>query len=387
MFIELTALSLSYSNRVKKRRKRGKVESSKSASHSGDEDDETEDSEDDDDQENGKSAKLLGLESLMSKYSASSESVKTAGEGARKTSNQVDDDATDDSEDESDKKPQFSRLSFLRLHKPGAEAEPEKTGKKEPPGEKLITVVEDEETEDSEDYDGDGNESEKSSLMLSLLTKKSSSDSPPKVEMPKKVAGGMANGDEDKNTKSTHPQVSGQDANLNSKGDANDKAAAVKTSSNVEMVEIVDSEWEGDNNTKESWSSSLSSRQSGQDLRQNSATGTADSSKRNDHHHSGSKPNSTPSKSDKKPLQCKVCRTMHRSRRILIRHAWKHVDNRDRPCGVCGKQFDSEESIKNHLQAHHTIHRCKICGKSFLLQKCFSGHMDRHKGTDNTYSL
>lgn len=366
------------SNRVKKRRKRAK------AACRGDEDgedDETEDSEDEDDVKNMKSAKLLGLESLMSKYSVSSESgnEKKEGERPQKTSNQADDDATDDSEDESDKKPQFSRLSFLRLHKPGAEAEPEKAGKQERPREKLISVVEDEETEDSEDYDDDdGNESERSSLPSSSVAKKSSSDFPPKGETPKKVADGMANGEEYKTEKSS--RVASSHPHLNSKEDANvserkDDEAAAGNTSDTEMVEIVDSE-EDDDNTKASWSSILSSMQSGQDSRRNNAAETADPSKRNDLNHSGSKPNS-----DNKPqLKCKVCKTKHKSRRILIRHAWKHVDHRDRPCGVCGKQFDSEESIKNHLQTHHTIHRCKICGKSFLLQKCFSGHMERHKG-------
>ncbi|KAM4536509.1 uncharacterized protein PAE49_021091 isoform 2-T3 [Odontesthes bonariensis] len=79
-------------------------------------------------------------------------------------------------------------------------------------------------------------------------------------------------------------------------------------------------------------------------------------------------------------LSCKVCRFLRGSPSMLIKHAWSHVSEPNRVCGVCGAQSESTEELRRHLQTHQKTHGCAICGKSFLTAIGFKGHMDRHRG-------
>ncbi|XP_045921420.1 uncharacterized protein LOC123980890 isoform X2 [Micropterus dolomieu] len=77
------------------------------------------------------------------------------------------------------------------------------------------------------------------------------------------------------------------------------------------------------------------------------------------------------------PLSCKVCRALHNSMKILIKHAWSHVDDPERLCGVCGEHPESVEELRSHLQSHQKTHRC---GKSFLTAVGLNGHAAVHTG-------
>ncbi|XP_039865792.1 uncharacterized protein LOC120720225 isoform X1 [Simochromis diagramma] len=79
-------------------------------------------------------------------------------------------------------------------------------------------------------------------------------------------------------------------------------------------------------------------------------------------------------------LSCKVCQILRGSTNMLIKHAWSHVDERERLCGVCGEQSVSAEQLRSHLQTHQKTHTCNICGKSFLTVVGYRGHLARHKG-------
>ncbi|XP_026224993.1 uncharacterized protein LOC113168215 isoform X3 [Anabas testudineus] len=79
------------------------------------------------------------------------------------------------------------------------------------------------------------------------------------------------------------------------------------------------------------------------------------------------------------PLSCKVCRVLHKSTNKLIKHAWSHVYNPERRCGVCGEGSESAEELRSHLQGHLKTHSCSICGKSFLSTSGLKGHVARHK--------
>ncbi|KAM4714015.1 uncharacterized protein FYW61_019125 [Anableps anableps] len=444
----------------KKRRKRGKVQSSKSLSS---EDDETEDSEDDDEQESVKSTKLLGLESLLSKYSASNKPVKTQDEHPDATANiQTDDESTDDSEDENYyKNPQFSKLSLMPSHMSGHSSKQD--AKTEHPGmieqkrsdEKTNIQVEDDETEDSEDYDD--NESVETFRLLSFHPRRSGNNTKQNTSRKRvktlkkkevKQAVGMTNlrieeveivdsedGDDDKNAESigvtslqpqicgkdakqktrkeavkmvkieeiidieddngdvasSPPQVSSQDAKQKktSTGDGKVlekkkvKHTVVRTKGKMEAVEIVDSD-NGDDD-KDSKSSSLLSPQpqlSSQDLQQHNTTEAKEVWEKKAISHSDPNTNSklSTSQTADNPLQiCKVCKNAHLSRRLLIRHVWKHVNDQGSLCGVCGKEFDLKDSLRNHLQTHEKTYTCKICGKTFISRHGFKGHMNRHK--------
>ncbi|XP_036967065.1 uncharacterized protein LOC119026691 isoform X1 [Acanthopagrus latus] len=83
---------------------------------------------------------------------------------------------------------------------------------------------------------------------------------------------------------------------------------------------------------------------------------------------------------DSDPLSCKVCQALRRSTNMLIRHAWSHVDEPERLCGVCGERPDSVDELRNHLQGHQKTHCCDICGKSFLTVVGLNGHVAHHNG-------
>ncbi|XP_026177641.1 uncharacterized protein LOC113138951 isoform X2 [Mastacembelus armatus] len=80
------------------------------------------------------------------------------------------------------------------------------------------------------------------------------------------------------------------------------------------------------------------------------------------------------------PLSCKTCGALRGSMRMLIKHAWSHVEDAERLCGVCGVHSASAEELRSHLQRHQKTHSCNICGKSFLSASGIKGHIARHKG-------
>ncbi|XP_034721554.1 zinc finger protein 34-like [Etheostoma cragini] len=61
----------------------------------------------------------------------------------------------------------------------------------------------------------------------------------------------------------------------------------------------------------------------------------------------------TKSKTSDDVFCCNVCGAQHRSEVLLVRHAWTHVDDAGRLCGVCGERSESAEASKHHLQSSH----------------------------------
>ncbi|XP_038587337.1 zinc finger protein 436-like [Micropterus salmoides] len=92
-----------------------------------------------------------------------------------------------------------------------------------------------------------------------------------------------------------------------------------------------------------------------------------------------SSPKASTDKSDA-PLSCKVCQALRGSMNMLIKHAWSHVDDPERLCGVCGEHPESVEELRSHLQSHQKTHRCNVCGKSFLTAVGLNGHAAVHTG-------
>ncbi|KAK2899479.1 hypothetical protein Q8A73_012608 [Channa argus] len=76
-------------------------------------------------------------------------------------------------------------------------------------------------------------------------------------------------------------------------------------------------------------------------------------------------------------LSCKVCNILRGSMKMLVKHAWSHVDDPEGRCGVCGQR---SEELKSHLQSYLKTHSCDICGKSFLSYNGLKGHIAQHKG-------
>uniref|UniRef100_A0A8C6TI92 C2H2-type domain-containing protein n=2 Tax=Neogobius melanostomus TaxID=47308 RepID=A0A8C6TI92_9GOBI len=76
---------------------------------------------------------------------------------------------------------------------------------------------------------------------------------------------------------------------------------------------------------------------------------------------------------------CQVCGYIFRSSTLLTKHALSHLDNPKRKCGVCGKQFESSEELKTHLETHQKLHQCEICGRYFVSFVSLQKHIDTHR--------
>ncbi|KAI3364933.1 hypothetical protein L3Q82_001113 [Scortum barcoo] len=76
---------------------------------------------------------------------------------------------------------------------------------------------------------------------------------------------------------------------------------------------------------------------------------------------------------------CKVCDKSFCYRASFLRHVQE--DERDADlCGVCGKSFESEESLRLHLQTYIRTNDCEVCGKHFDGHKQLEMHMRTHTG-------
>ncbi|KAM9839094.1 uncharacterized protein ACBR49_017759 [Aulostomus maculatus] len=78
---------------------------------------------------------------------------------------------------------------------------------------------------------------------------------------------------------------------------------------------------------------------------------------------------------------CAICKKTFCHQRNLVKHAENHSDNQERLCGVCGRQFDSSDSLFGHLRSHRAIasqgETCAVCGKMFQNMET---HMRSHTG-------
>ncbi|XP_070711241.1 uncharacterized protein [Pempheris klunzingeri] len=76
------------------------------------------------------------------------------------------------------------------------------------------------------------------------------------------------------------------------------------------------------------------------------------------------------------PLRCKACWVRLKTTAAQIKHAWSHVDDPERLCGVCGEH---SEELRSHLQKHKKTLGCNVCGKTFLSISGLKGHVARHE--------
>ncbi|XP_044035124.1 gastrula zinc finger protein XlCGF57.1-like [Siniperca chuatsi] len=76
---------------------------------------------------------------------------------------------------------------------------------------------------------------------------------------------------------------------------------------------------------------------------------------------------------------CKVCGKSFCYRASFLKHVQEDEMDTDL-CGVCGKHFESEESLKLHLQTYVRTNDCEVCGKHFDGHKQLEMHMRTHTG-------
>ncbi|KAK5851169.1 hypothetical protein PBY51_001984 [Eleginops maclovinus] len=76
---------------------------------------------------------------------------------------------------------------------------------------------------------------------------------------------------------------------------------------------------------------------------------------------------------------CKVCGKSFSYRASFFRHVLEDEEDTD-VCGVCGVRFESEESLRIHLQTYIRTDDCEVCGKHFDGHKQLEMHMRTHTG-------
>lgn len=76
---------------------------------------------------------------------------------------------------------------------------------------------------------------------------------------------------------------------------------------------------------------------------------------------------------------CKVCGRSFCYRASFLKHVQE--DERDTDlCGVCGKPFETKESLRLHLQTYIRTNECEVCSKHFDGFKQLEMHMRTHTG-------
>ncbi|XP_056222025.1 zinc finger protein 260-like [Seriola aureovittata] len=76
---------------------------------------------------------------------------------------------------------------------------------------------------------------------------------------------------------------------------------------------------------------------------------------------------------------CKVCGRSFCYRASFLKHVQEDERDTDH-CGVCGKHFETEESLRLHLQTYIRTNDCEVCGKHFDGHKQLEMHMRTHTG-------
>ncbi|XP_035514929.1 zinc finger protein 260-like [Morone saxatilis] len=77
--------------------------------------------------------------------------------------------------------------------------------------------------------------------------------------------------------------------------------------------------------------------------------------------------------------RCKVCGKSFCYRASFLKHVQEDEGDTDL-CGVCGKRFESEESLRLHLQTYIRTNDCEVCGKHFESHNQLEMHMRTHTG-------
>ncbi|XP_077295433.1 uncharacterized protein LOC143917726 [Arctopsyche grandis] len=79
-----------------------------------------------------------------------------------------------------------------------------------------------------------------------------------------------------------------------------------------------------------------------------------------------------------KDFKCTECDKTYRRKNDLVVHQSKHFKNEKYKCATCGKILCNSVSLNNHKSTHSESknYSCEICGRKFRLAKQFKAHMN-----------
>lgn len=84
----------------------------------------------------------------------------------------------------------------------------------------------------------------------------------------------------------------------------------------------------------------------------------------------------------KRRMVCELCdKTFFRKKDFKIHFRQVHCGHKRYPCGVCGKNLSSTESLARHMPIHlkKKPFNCSLCGKTFQHESSLTLHMIRHE--------
>lgn len=87
--------------------------------------------------------------------------------------------------------------------------------------------------------------------------------------------------------------------------------------------------------------------------------------------------------------QCPSCGKRFLKSSSLNKHVLKHNLEKPYKCGICSKDFDYIEKLKEHLQTHDNENPCEVCGKIFKRAYDLRRHIKlvHNKSTDIGYRV
>ena len=80
-------------------------------------------------------------------------------------------------------------------------------------------------------------------------------------------------------------------------------------------------------------------------------------------------------------FECTICGRSFKRKNYLDLHTEIHLNERNHPCKLCGKRFNTAKNLKSHLLTHKyqkKIYKCNQCEKTFAREAYLREHMKTH---------
>ena len=79
---------------------------------------------------------------------------------------------------------------------------------------------------------------------------------------------------------------------------------------------------------------------------------------------------------------CKVCGKASADKRIIKRHAERHIKGVSHACHICRKIFSTRTNLQKHISdIHSELVCCDICGRLGMNRKAYSQHKCKSHNT------
>lgn len=82
------------------------------------------------------------------------------------------------------------------------------------------------------------------------------------------------------------------------------------------------------------------------------------------------------------PNVCDDCGAIFYDRAMYTRHRKQHNEDKPAQCTFCGKNFDKQKNLSEHIRLQHkedgNVHKCDLCEKCFINASLLKNHIKTH---------